>query len=279
MSAQTLTTADLRQGRYLLLLDILGFSELVKQRGRDEVLRVINQALGVFGRWVSLNKQFKTIYFSDTFLFYQVPKGYGQWAFLDVYGIGALILTSLLAKGIPARGAISFGDFDVFDRVGNEHQVYFGRALIEAHEAEQRENWVGITILPSAWRPFEADDNGIVRTFEYEKVWLRRADDVLLLNPFIKLAGWYPYDLIGEIDCPYEDWDPPDFPSEILAFRFLRDTAKAFAEAGDFTGKVASKYHVTQAFLSQVFGPELFAWANKVSAAVLDHAAKGNGSQ
>jgi hypothetical protein len=279
MSARTLTTVDLRQGRYLLFLDILGFSELVKQRGRDEVLRVINEALDVFDRWARLNRQFKTIYFSDTFLFYQVPKGYGKWAFLDVYAIGALILTSLLAKGIPARGAISFGDFDVFDREGGEHQVYFGRALIEAHEAEQRENWVGITILPSAWMPFEADDTGIVRAFECEKVWLRRADDVLLLNPFIKLPAWHVHDLIGEINCPYQDWDPPDFPSEILAFRFLRDTAKGFSEAGDFTGKVASKYHVTQAFLSQVFGPELFAWANKISTTALDDAPKENQSQ
>lgn len=272
-------SADLKQGRYLLFLDILGFSELVKQRGRDEVLRTINDALDTFGRWEQLNGLFKTIYFSDTFLFYQVPKGYGKWAFLDVYAIGALILTSLLAKGIPARGAISFGDFDVFDREGGEHQVYFGRALIEAHEAEQRENWVGITILPSAWMPFEAEDTGIVRAFEFEKVWLRRADDVLLLNPFIKLRSWHVHDLIGEIDCPYEEWDRPDFPNEILAFRFLRDTAKAFAEAGDFTGKVASKYHVTQAFLSQVFGPELCAWANKISTTDDDEAAKGQGAQ
>ena len=256
---------NIRQGRYLLFLDILGFSELVKQRGQEEVLRVIDEALCVFARWASLNKQFKTIYFSDTFLFYQVPKGYGRWAFLDIYAIGALVLTSLLAKGIPARGAISFGDFDVFDRERGEHQVYFGRALVEAHEAEQRESWVGITILPSAWMPFEAEDTGIVRAFEGEKVWLRRADNVLLLNPFIKMRGWYISDLTGEINCPYEEWDAPDFPNEILAFRFLRETANAFCEAGDFSGRVASKYHLTQAFLSKMFGPELYAWANKIS--------------
>jgi hypothetical protein len=254
-----------RQGRYLLILDILGFSELVMKRGRNEVLHVIDVALGVFDRWGHLNKQFKTIYFSDTFLFYQETQGYGDWAFLDIYAIAALIHTALLAKGVPTRGAISFGEFDIFDRGRSGQPVYFGRALIEAHEAEQRENWVGITILPSAWKPFETANLGIISTFESEKVWVKRSDDVLLLNPFIKLRGWHLHDLIGEINCPYEEWDPPDFPNEIQAFRYLRDMANTYAMAGDFTSKVASKYHVTQAFLSQVFGPELYAWANKIS--------------
>ena len=266
MSTPTTTGADERQGRYLLFLDILGFSKLVKQRGRDEVLQTIHEALDVFGRWEQLNGLFKTIYLSDTFLFYQEPRGYGDWAFLDVYGIAALIHTALLSKRIPTRGAISFGEFEVYERDGGGQQVYFGRALIEAHEAEQRENWIGITILPSAWKRFDAADPRNIGAFENEKVWLKRSDDVLLLNPFIKLRGWYLDDLIGGINYPYEEWDQPDFPNEILAFAFLRDEAKKFAEAGDFTSKVASKYHVTQAFLSQVFGPELFAWANRISA-------------
>ena len=262
----TANVADLSQGRYLLFLDILGFSQLVNTRGRNDVLKVINEALAKFDRWQRLNSQFKTIYFSDTFLFYQIPKGYGDWAFLDVYAIGALVLTSLLAKGIPARGAISFGEFDVFGRTEGGHQVYFGRALVEAHEAEQRENWIGITILPSAWQPFESCNLGAVRSFQSEKVWLQRKDNVLLLNPFIKIRGWHLHDLIGEIDCPYEEWDAPDFPNEIAAFRFLREKAGDFARQGDFTGKVASKYHATQAFIAEVFGSDLLAWANKISA-------------
>lgn len=262
-----------QQGRYLLFLDILGFSELVRERGHNKVFRLINDALDVFERWENLNDLFKTIYFSDTFLFYQVPKGYGDWAFLDVYGIAAFIHTSLLAKGIPTRGAISFGEFEVIERGGGGQQIYFGRALIEAYEAERRENWIGITILPSAWKPFEKTNPMHIDAFENEKVWLRRTDDMLLLNPFVKLRGWYSHDLIGEIDHPYEEWDPPEFPNELLAFRFLSDTAKNFANAGDFTGRVASKYHVTMAFLSQVFGADLYTWAEKISSGVLDDSA------
>jgi len=259
------TSTALSQGRYLLLLDILGFSELVRTKGREEILGTINDALQAFNRWESLNQQFKTIYFSDTFLFYQVPKGYGSWAFLDIYAIGSFILTALLAKGIPARGAITFGDFEVVDGAQGNHQVYFGTALVDAHRAEQRENWIGITIEPSAWKPYELDDPRVIGAFESEKVWLKRGDGVLLLNPFVKMRGWHMYDLIGEINVPYLEWDRPEFPNEIRAFAFLKAMAEQYSKSGDFTGRVASKYHATSAFIEQLFGPELYEWACKIS--------------
>ena len=252
------------QGRYVLLLDILGFSELVESKGAEEIYGVINEALRAFGRWEELNKLFRTIYFSDTFVFYQDPKGYGDWAFLDVYAIGGMVLSALLAKGIPARGAISFGEFEVRADNSGKHQVYFGRALIEAYRAEQRENWIGITILNSAWSLYENSKPGTIAAFESEHVWIKRSDDVLLLNPFVKLRGWYTYDLIGEVEKPYLRWNAPEFPNDILGFKFLRDQAAAYASVGDFSGKVAIKYHATIAFLKQVLGAEIYDWGVKI---------------
>src|SRR5262249_55178648 len=77
----------LSRGRYLLFLDILGFSELVETRGHDEVYQTIEKALAPFHRWEQLNGQFRTIYFSDTFVYYQDPQGYGAWAFMDIYAV------------------------------------------------------------------------------------------------------------------------------------------------------------------------------------------------
>lgn len=253
-------TCDPREGRYLLFLDILGFSELVEAKGAQEIYSIIDNALNAFGRWEELNGLFRTIYFSDTFLFYQVPKGYGSWAFLDIYAIGSMVLSALLAAGIPARGAISFGEFEVEMDSQNRHQIYFGKALVEAYKAEQREKWIGITVLPSAWKPFDDERPGIVNSFASEKAWLRREDDVLLLNPFIKMRGWYPLALIGEVDKPYSKWNEPEFPNEILGFKFLRDTAASFAAKNDFAGPVAIKYHTTIRFLERILGPELYAW-------------------
>ncbi len=253
-------------GRYLLFMDILGFSQLVHEKGSEEVYSTITSALDEFDRWEHLNRQFRTIHFSDTFIFYQEPKGYGDWAFLDVYAIGGMLLTALLAKGIAARGAISFGEFEVKPDNAKRREVYFGSALIEAYLAEQKENWIGITILQSAWKPYDESTNGNIARYEtdYEKAWLRKKD-TLLLNPFIKLRGWYEKDQIGEIDKPYEEWDPPDFPNEIAAFRFIHDEAQRYAEANDFSGRVAAKYHATKAFFKSVLGDDVYEWACMIS--------------
>lgn len=255
-----MTSTDISNGRYLLFLDILGFSELVESRGVQEIYAVIDGALKAFGGWEEKNGLFKTIYFSDTFLFYQPPKGYGDWAFLDIYAIGGMILSALLAAGIPARGAISFGEFEVELDSAGRHQIYFGKALIEAYKAEGREQWIGISILPSAWEPYEAEAPGIINVLASEKVWLRRADRVLLLNPFIQLHNCYMSALIGEIDKPYSRWSVPEFPNDILGFKFLRETASGYAAKSDFTSPQAIKYHTTIRFLQSILGPDLYRW-------------------
>lgn len=252
-------------GRYLLFLDILGFSALVERESPENVYSVIDDALISFSRWEELNQQFKTIYFSDTFLFYQEPKGYGDWAFLDVYGIGAMLVSALLAKGIPARGSIVFGEFEVRNDSQNHHQLYFGKALIEAYKTERVEQWIGITIQPSAWQPYEEANPGTIDAFENERVWKKRNDGVLLLNPFIKLRGWYSYDLVGEVDKPYLEWDQPEFPNDILGFKYLVDKASDYASNGEFSTREAVKYHATVSFLHEIMGADMYAWAERIS--------------
>lgn len=256
---------DLSQGRYVLLLDILGFSDLVTSKGSEEVYATINKVLTAFGRWEIQNQSFRTIYFSDTFVFYQDSKGYRSCSFLDIYAIGGMVLSALLANGIPARGAISFGEFEVRNDESEKHQVYFGRAFIEAYQAERKENWIGITILKSAWHPYENEKPGIIEASERERVWIKRSDDVLLLNPFIKLRSWHTHDIIGEIDTPYMEWNAPEFPNDILGFKFLRDEAETYAAAGEFSGKIATKYYATIAFLKQVLGEEMYEWGTRIS--------------
>jgi len=254
-----------QQGRYLLFLDILGFSELVKTKEAEEIYAIINKSLKSFKRWEELNGCFKTIYFSDTFIFYQQTNEYGSWAFLDIYAIGGMVLSALLASGIPARGAISFGEFEVNLDSAGHHQVYFGKALIEAYQAEQLEKWIGITILPSAWEPYETENPGIINSFAHDKAWLKRDDGVLLLNPFIKLRSWYLSDCIGEVDKPYSQWDSPEFSNDIKGFKFLREKAKFYLEKNDFTSSEAIKHHATIHFLKRILGEEIYNWGEQAS--------------
>lgn len=255
-----LSLKNLKKGRYLLILDILGFSALVEQKSPAKIYKVIDDALEAFSDWEKLNKQFKTIYFSDTFVFYQEPKGYGDWAFLDVYAIGAMLLSALLAQGIPARGAITFGEFEVRIDSRNKHQVYFGKALVEAYKAERKENWIGITIQPSAWMPYEFMNEGSIDLFSGEGNWKKRHDGVLMLNPFRKLTGWYPLYLAGDIKKPYMKWDRPAFLNDILGFKFLHEQAAFYARNGDFSSKEAVKYHSTVAFLREILSKEVYEW-------------------
>ncbi|WBM36419.1 hypothetical protein [Alcaligenes faecalis] len=250
-----------KNGRYLLFLDILGFSQLVETRGHQEVYITIEKALDPFRYWEQLNGCFQTIYFSDTFVFYQESTEFHPSMFLDIYAIGGMVLSALLAQGIPARGAISFGEFNVNADSSGRHQLYFGRAMIEAYRAEQREKWIGITILPSAWRPYEESKPGVIDLFACEGVWLRRADDVLLLNPFVKLSSWGSYiGMPGEMSPPYSKIDE-NLTNDLLGLKFLRDTAQGFADKNEFLSPEAVKYHTTILFLKKVLGARLFDWA------------------
>ena len=61
--------------------------------------------------------------------------------------ISGFIFASLLAKNIPVRGTITFGKFTVRPNDSGRDNIYFGKPLIGAYEAERLENWIGITLM------------------------------------------------------------------------------------------------------------------------------------
>jgi len=252
----------LRQGRYLLYLDILGFTQLVLNGRADEVYKTVDETIRACEQWEHLS--FRVISFSDTIVLYQVPVGWGSSAFCDGYAIAGMTWSALLAKGIPTRGAIAFGEFSVHDDSSHRHQIYFGKALIEAYEAERRE-WLGIAVCPSAWQAVEFAEPGTIDVLARERRWIKEQGDMLLLNPFIKLEGWYPSDLIGEIDGPYETWDAPFFPNDLRAFRYLLDKVRDIDQQVGMDDRVAKKYRNTVDFLHRVISDDCWEWADRIS--------------
>lgn len=73
------------------------------------------------------------------------------------------------------------------------------------------------------------------------------------------------YDLMGEIDAPYLEWDQPDFPNEIKAFKFLKNATEKYLTEPEPKGRIAQKYLATDSFIKTIFGPELYDWACKIS--------------
>ncbi len=120
---------------YFLLADILGFKNIIENIPEDNLSTRIDE-------WISLVKTAVDKYsikryslLSDT-LFVSVPS--------SVDGLESIILMSkyLLEEGllrsIPLRGAITHGSFEW------GHFVY-GKAVIDAHNIEKNQNWIGIT--------------------------------------------------------------------------------------------------------------------------------------
>jgi hypothetical protein len=258
----------MKEGRYVLLLDILGFSELVTSVPADAVYNRIDTMLQTFAGWERFNRDFGVLYFSDTVVFYQIAAGWGSWAFSDVYAIGSMVWSALAAGGIPTRGAISFGPFTVKADSRGRHNVFFGDALVEAYRAEQARanaNWIGISICPSAWQAVEYGDPGSFAMLVKEGRF-RRAGSVYRVNPLIRLgspcSGAYYDHLIGEITGPWENWLAPEFPNEVKAIDFLESCS------GDASlpSKVRAKYQHTVRVLRKLIDPAVYAWAMELAA-------------
>jgi hypothetical protein len=186
---------DFKRGRYLLYLDILGFKELVRSQSSEVIANTIDNLLKVSQKRSQRIQDFGVLYFSDTILFYQKPQGWGRWAFNDIYAISGTIWSELAAIGIPTRGAITFGDFNVRRDSTNSDDLFWGKALIQAYDLEQSEenrNFIGIIVSPQAWQTMECMESGTVRMLENEHVFRFYCNQTMLLNPFWYLRHAYP---------------------------------------------------------------------------------------
>ena len=259
---------QLRQGRYLLYLDILGFKQIVRTRSTREVYEIVDRVLAEFRLRESRIREFRTLYFSDTIIFYQDPVGWGSWAFADVYAIAGMAWSALAAHDIPCRGAISFGEFFVELDSNEQHSIFFGEALIDAYETESHESnseWIGITLCPSAWQAVEYADSGLIDVLTGEGRFLK-VGDCLRLNPFMKLPAWFVDYQIGEIqDAELPTWDAPDFPNDVKALDFILGIADQLHESPDSSQRISAKYHATSAIYTQLLGKDCVEWARGIA--------------
>lgn|GEM_PF-1286634 len=258
--------------RYLLYLDILGFKDLTEKRKSAEIFSIINKTLIFLYDVEDLSKKsVSTLYFSDSFILYSEP-GIDEDIFRDIYQISRLLHSFLLSKGIPTRGSISFGEFNVQNDSVNKHQVYFGTALNDAYIAKQKDKWVGITILRSAWEPIASNVENYISDNAAEGIWKLRNDDILLLNPLKGILNRYKSNPNAAIPWNSKDANDMEFIIDIQAFKFLHLNSTEFRKRSDFTGDVAIKYHATTLFLREILGDEIYGWAvNKTNKYLVLH--------
>lgn len=128
--------------RYLLYIDILGFSDLVaKDVGKIEELYEVVASLHAHD-----HEAFKCIIFSDTMLVYNLSFTLGsrepQYYLMFMCEFARDLLHRLTKRGIFFRAVITQGDFRHYEL--DSIPCFFGTALIRAHQAEKKIKAIGL---------------------------------------------------------------------------------------------------------------------------------------
>jgi hypothetical protein len=148
--------------RYLLYVDILGFSNLV--RADREVVHNLYRTLDSLN--VHRHEAFTTIVFSDTVLVYNrsEPRSDHDHEYLVMYGCEFFqdLLYRTIGTGVHFRAVLLHRDFQ-HERLENI-ESFFGNALIDAYELEKGVQSTGLFIHESA-----APRNKIFRVARYDE--------------------------------------------------------------------------------------------------------------
>ena len=146
-----------KQLYFVALFDVLGFSNLVKEKGSEAILQsykqlinmaILDKSYTAFGRIKTGNNNFiiggsytptKYAYFSDTILLWTTSHDTNVSPFISKRSD---LICEALKIGMPLRGSICFGEA-IMNKA--EH-IYVGEAIVEANEIEKNQKWVGATL-------------------------------------------------------------------------------------------------------------------------------------
>ncbi len=120
---------------YFFIADILGFKNIIKNIPKAKVSSRISEWITLVETAAKKYSIKKYSLLSDT-LFVAVPSNPKN--FENIILMGKYLLEKGILKSIPIRGAITHGNFEWGDLV-------YGKPIIEAHDIEINQNWIGIT--------------------------------------------------------------------------------------------------------------------------------------
>lgn len=251
---------------FVLLLDVLGFKSLVRERSLTSICELIERSLlSECDQWTSHGPhvEFDTIHFSDTVILHTRDSGFSKEWYDDLCFIGSRVCCRLLAEKVPVRGAMAYGSF-VRKKV-RRHEVFVGEAVISAHEREQGGAHLGFSVDASVWRRLYGGGDA--------EAYLERAGEGLVLpdgdlwvNPLTEFADHDKGRLLSQLA---EDFERPEngsgyLPTEILAFKFVDETAEAAVKSQQVLTPVEVKYLNTQNFFRRALGPDVFEFAREL---------------
>jgi hypothetical protein len=129
--------------KYLLYIDMLGFSDLVRKRGAVKKLYETINKLNVHR-----HHAFKTIAFSDTLLVYNIvnPTTKYDREYLVMYSceFAQDLFYRLIGRDLHFRAYLTLGEFKIKEFENLE--AFYGEALIDANEREKHIECTGLFI-------------------------------------------------------------------------------------------------------------------------------------
>lgn len=244
----------MKTDRYFLYLDILGFSELVK----DKSGRTINDLYEVIASLNANNHDaFKVVVFSDTVVVYNVNGGDtpqdAKYLIMFMCEFVKDLMHRLTGRGIFYRAVITHGDFTHYEL--NGIPCFFGNALVEAYNAEKELKAVGLFIHKSIsqfchifkYKQFNDNYNFVYVTqaleeleefgadrFPIPKNWIEDTDAKWHIVPELDhVSNMY----LGSVDKSYPESVQAKYKAswEMYCKQYPRLTAQLFAAGQDIT--------------------------------------------
>ena len=173
--------------RWLAYFDLLGTRRLVEDGQESRVFNALWAAQQQFKNHATWAPTLRHVWLSDTFLIVALDDSEESFERLEY--MSRLFAGSLLWYHIPLRGAIScdrfFADFQA--------NMFFGRALVEAYEYGEGQDWVGMLLCPSATSRLERS-SGFDRVSHYYRLtevpWKRRPSGAPARLSTCVLGSW-----------------------------------------------------------------------------------------
>jgi hypothetical protein len=173
--------------RYLLYIDILGFSDLVAQD--DEKIEDLYEVLASLH--AHDHEAFKCIIFSDTMLVYNLDFSGGlrepEYYLMFMCEFARDLLHRLTKRGIFFRSVITQGDFNHYEL--NSIPCFFGASLIRAYKSEKKIKAIGLFLHNSLRKYCDIFPKRRFNT-EFDFVYITQALDQLEENS----VGVFPFD-------------------------------------------------------------------------------------
>lgn len=137
------------------LFDVLGYSSLIMQNELDKTIEIFkrfmtdldNQAITLGGQdrnQTTALTPTESLVFSDSIILYQALPSSKQDLSPSFLAKACVLLRLAFERGLPLRGAISFGEVFV------DKRIVLGKPIIDAYQAEKKQQWAGVALTPSA---------------------------------------------------------------------------------------------------------------------------------